>query len=301
MRNEAIRRFSYADQSSRFAAACEWLRKLGIKMDSSRLATYARDLEQIDRYFSEGKISELTERDGYAPLMNSLIEATELMDVHEGLNKMQPSTNFVARLKKFLGGPIMLVDEKSPSNVARSTGFELLVAALLANAGLPVSFDSTVDVLVPIAPNPIGIECKRPLSHSKMERRIREGIQQLEEFYKAAEKRRGILALSVSKVENDGSRLLPARDASDLDSKAFALIDQFRQRHEWHWREALSSRTVAVLLHLRAPSPVESPSLLTIATHAGWVALDFPNSNGRETLQQIAGPIDAFVQKQRAA
>jgi hypothetical protein len=123
----------------------------------------------------------------------------------------------------------------------------------------------------------------------------------LNEFYKADQMRRGILALSVSKAENDASLLLPARDAQDLDSKAFGIIDGFRRRHERHWQDALSSRTVAVLLHLRAPCPVESPNVLTVSTHLTWVAFHFSNSPGRATLEQVASPIDAFVQKQRAA
>src|SRR6202049_3213552 len=230
MAAEAIRRFSYSDQKSRFAAACEWLKTLGLNIGSSRMATYASDLEEIDHYFRNGKIKELTARSGHARLLNSLVEATELMDIHEGLSMIQPSSGLIARLEIFLCGPEMLVDEKSPANVARSIGFELLIAALAAAAGLPVSFDSAADVLIPVNPNSVGIECKRPLSHSKMPQRIREGIKQLNEFYKANQMRRGILALSVSKAENDGSLLLPARDAQDLASKAFGLISDFGRR-----------------------------------------------------------------------
>lgn len=302
MAAEAIRRFSYGDQNSRFIAACGWLTALGLNIhSSSRMATYARDLEQIDDYFKRDKIRNLITRRGYARLLNSLIEATELMDIHEGLSVIPANSSLIARLQKFLSGSEMLVHEKSPANVARSTGFELLIAALAAGAGLPVNFDSAGDLLIPLNPNSVRIECKRPLSHSKMPQRIRQGIKQLNEFYKADEMCRGILALSVSKAENDGSLLLPARDAQDVDLKAFGIIDKFRRRHERHWKDALGCQTIAILLHLRAPCLVESPNVLTVSTQLGWVAFDPPDSPGRATLEQIFSPIDTYVQKQRAA
>ena len=219
------------------------------------------------------------------------------MDIHEALNKMQPSTSFVAQLKKFLGGPIMLVDEKSPS-------MSLAVPALNCSSRRywrTLAYLSVSIRLLICSCLSHRIQSVSNVSDRFRTRRLHGGfakefnnwrnsiklMKTAEEFWLSAFRRSRTTA----------PRLLPARDASDLDSKAFAVIDQFRQRHERHWREALSSGSVAVLLHLRAPSPVERSSLLTIATHAGWVALDFPNSNGRETLQQIAAPIERVCAK----
>jgi hypothetical protein len=297
-----ILRHSYANREECLAAACAWLSQLGVKIAGTRVSRYARDLRRVREFHEAGKIEMLLEQHGRATLLNSLIEADELIDVYEGLGAFR-GAELVARLEKFVSGCTMTSDEESPTNIARNTGFELLTAAALQRVGVPVEFRAPMDVWVPLEPHPIAIECKRPLSASKIVRRIKQGLDQLKDHYAQSmrpEAVRGILALNISKVVNDGSRALDVANAEEIDRHTGNICDSFIAQHDRYWRGLDDSRTLSILIYLRVPCFVKTPRLLTIALQTAFVSLHAEGSANRQILETVHGPFKAFAQRMQS-
>src|SRR5436853_6519042 len=100
------------------------------------------------------------------------------------------------------------------------------------------------------------LDGKRPLSYGKVEARIREGLDQLMERYESytrPQSVRGILALSISKIENDGSKALNAQNPNTLHFAIRDILEKFRRTYSRIWENSGDDRTLAVLLHLYTP------------------------------------------------
>jgi hypothetical protein len=95
---------------------------------------------------------------------------------------------------------------------------------------------------------------------------LKDAFKQLRKRYKdnPDPKVRGIAAISISKMENDGSRLLRARSRSELDATILRLSQRFETRLSDLGCDACDHRTVAVLASLRAPSRIEDINLFTV-------------------------------------
>lgn len=296
-----LQRHSYREQQEKFGAACDWITALGIKLDATRVGKYARDLVQITEFHESGRIDELIKQHSFPSLINSLVEAGEFIDLHEGL-KNNRTSGLVSRLRKFASGSVMASDEKPPGNVARNIGFELTTAATAATAGLPIDLDDPSDIWIPLGAHPIAVECKRPVSHGKVETRIKEGFEQLVKRYESSkepEDVRGILALSISRIESDGSTALHAQNESELRSVVTGIFDNFRKEHGYIWENCSDDRTLAIMLSLRAPCFLKDPSLLIIHKGSAFGCICYPDSPNRKILESFSGPIDAFAKSRR--
>ena len=291
-----IRRFSYSDQEQRFAAACEWLSSLNVRIDANRVAMYANDLRRIRKSHDAGNIDYLVDEQGFPKLMNSLVEATEIIDLHEGLRHVNDPA-IAARLRDYACGVAMNSDEQPQGNRPRSVGFELAIAAMLAEAGI-----DRADVWASVPNWRIAFECKRPMSPSKIDTRIREGLDQLSALYRSGDGDNAvysILALSISKVENDGTRALKAADAAEIGRHVNEIMDAFAQHHEASWMNRISRQTLAILLYLRTPCFVENPNLLTVVTHTVWICFHTDGSRERNAFNAVANPISTLIGRKR--
>jgi hypothetical protein len=83
-----IERHSYHEQQQQFQAACDWLKGLRVRLDASRVSKYSRDLAEIDDFHSSSRIDELIGRRSFRTLINSLVEASEFIDIHKALKNV---------------------------------------------------------------------------------------------------------------------------------------------------------------------------------------------------------------------
>jgi len=162
-------RFSYREHAEQFAAACDWLIGLGVSVDSTRAAEYRARLAAITEYYEAGKIDALVEKHGYPRLFNAMVEGHEFIHIHTGLIG-RSDTEMLSRLREFVCGTVLLVDESPQRNQNRSRniGFELSVAAAAARSAVPVTLDAPGDLSLLPNSDPIAVECKRPFTAQKI-------------------------------------------------------------------------------------------------------------------------------------
>ena len=284
-------RFTYRQHAEQFAAACDWLIDLGVSIDSTRASEYRALLASIAEYYETGKIDVLVERNGYPRLFNAMVEAQEFIHIHTGLIG-RSDTEMLSRLREFVCGTVLLVDESPQRNQNRSRniGFELSVAAAAARSAVPISFDSPGDLYLLIDAESLAVECKRPFTARKIEARVSEGLKQLRQRYESTVKprnARGVLALSITKTENDGSKHLTGPNEASIRGQADRIFRQFTSRYRRHWESRVDGRTLAVLLELCAPCRIASPSILAVAREYAWVQLCEPDSENGRRLERV--------------
>jgi len=187
----------------------------------------------------------------------------------------------------------MLVDEtpQRNQNRSRNIGFELSIAAAAARCQLPISFDGPGDLSVLPNGDSIAVECKRPFTARKIEARVSEGLKQLVERYESGcspQHARGILAVSITKTENDGSKQLRSLDETTARAQIDGIFHTFVARHSRHWKSRTDGRTLAVLLELCAPCRVEKPSILAVAREYAWIPLCVRDSQDRVRFENVA-------------
>jgi hypothetical protein len=224
-------------------------------------------LQEIADYYSRGSIDDLVKERSFVRLLNGIAQASEFIDIHRGLRRVPRSEELAARLRDFVGSTPMLLDETTENSRARNIGFELSIAATAARGGLPVELVAPADLSIQTSARSFFVECKRPFRERKVPNRIRGGLKQLASRYDTApdpHTARGFLAVSISRLVNDGSLILRVPKAAAVDPEAARVVDRFIARYERFWR-ACDKRTVAVLIHPQTPCHIQDLSLLVVA------------------------------------
>jgi hypothetical protein len=123
-----------------------------------------------------------------------------------------------------------LEKEKPGKGEARNYLFELVIAGLLKRAGFKVCLDRIEDVSFEYSDRPFFIECKRIHSQAKLQERIDHAAVQIGKRCDDAEtlKARGIVAVDVSKLLNNGKAFLYCSTLRELNSEVESLFKLFR-------------------------------------------------------------------------
>lgn len=122
---------------------------------------------------------------------------------------------------------------------ARDKQFELYIAALFANSGFPVSLCEP-DVRFEHEGKTYGIAAKRVSSKRKIEKRVREGIKQLEKSGL-----RGLLTISADRLLSMPIPRVVAANEEALDQAGTDLVEEFLKQYSK--KIALHIRSHAIL------------------------------------------------------
>jgi len=205
-----------------------------------------------------------------------LFESTEVIDIHRGLLGLE-GDNIEDSLRKFTAGCTLLTDKRrAGKNLARNVGFELDIAASFRECELPITLKPPADLWVDIGTTRIALECKRPFSDASIGANLDNGFRQLRHRYRehsTPSDVRGILALSGSKMENDGSRFLKGDDLADLNCSIEHVSNGFVAKTEPFWDHARDDRTIGIVVCLRALSPTRDANIFTVVRHFTWIGL----------------------------
>jgi hypothetical protein len=265
-----ITRRSYRDQATLLLQARDWMQQLDVKVSPTRIGKYVKMLNLVADHHEKGKIEDLRAEYGDKVLLNALSESDTVITIFEGL-RTKVTTSLIERLKVFVAGRDLLFSETPESNnIARNTGFELEMAAAFAKATVPVDLEQG-DLSIKVEGRSVAVECKRPFSYAKFETNVRDACWQLSRRYKGdptPEKARGIVSISISKMQNEGGRFLRVSKESELSPIVDGLFDKFVTQFQKVWAKIFDPRTVAVLLHLNAPAMVEDLRLLTMVRYS---------------------------------
>jgi hypothetical protein len=285
-----ISRRSYREKAALLLRARDWMHQLDVKVSATRIGKYVKMLNRLADYHETRKIEDLRAEYGDKVLLNALSESDIVITIFEGL-QTKVSAGLIARLKLFAEGRDLLFEETAESNnIARNTGFELEIAAAFAKANVPIDLERG-DLSIQIDGRLIAVECNRPYSYAKLETNVRDASRQLIRRYTehpAPDEARGIVSISVSKMENKGGRFLKVSRESELSPIVDGLFDKFGTEFNRVWATVRDARTVAVLLHLNAPAMVEDLRLLTMVRYFVMINLSAPTSENFQLVRDIS-------------
>src|SRR5579862_9219375 len=212
----------FLDLSERLADAVKWLRGFGVITDGTRLAHYHRAIKDLTVASERADSAELKAM--WPRVANALYEANEYATIHRSFADGRHDAFVSARLEALAGGPLSYADENSSSgNRPRNLMFELLVGARLVDSGLGLVPSDRTDVESTIERVRLVIECKRPQTEAKIERRTKDARDQLlaKMAEGAGDSALGIVALDLTKVTNPEFDLL-VRMPADAGTEALA-------------------------------------------------------------------------------
>lgn len=245
---------TYVAASAKLDDACAWLESLGIEFSRTRVGRYKALFAALARHQLANTLDAFYEEYTFASWVNAAHEVAELVRMYEGLSS-HSDTSLVVRLHEALKGhELYVMDNKDRSG--RDFSLELSIAAKFARAGLVIDFGHDADLKTEIHGLPFYVECKRIKSATKVQQRIKNGLNQLHTRYVKAERpadARGILVVSIGKTINSELGLLEAEDPKSLGEKAFRHNLTFIEAHKRHWQTKVDRRTLGVAVILDTP------------------------------------------------
>jgi len=281
-----IDRTTHREQALRFGWACKWVENFGIKLNPARVATYHSDLEDLARHVEAGTALQFEKERGLENIINSVVEAQELIEIHAGL-KNRDDSHLADLLRKYIGGTALRSHETPLTSQPRNTGFHLWFVSNAARCDVPINLLPPADATISKNDCSVAVECKRLFSPRNIHKIIKKGFHQLQQRYEQHAKRTemfGMLALSLGKLENS---LIEAHDEEDLRNKANEKLERFTSKHERHWLKRSTGREIGVFLHWSAAVRVEKPYLLVAATNFHIYPLCKPGTLQDYTLRSL--------------
>ena len=195
-------------------------------------------------------------------LMNSFLEASSLNLIHRGLSSFHNGDAVLRnKINGLFSGPDHPNDEDPArsNTLARNTSFELVMSARFALAEYDIHFDRECDLVITHAPNLLFVESKRIYSPERIEGNVREAFKQLHRRYAAADpkmQKRGLIAISISKLVNPRQRLLSTSNVDHLRADLNKQAIRFIRQHERHWARQDDRNTVGIVIHLHVPAEI---------------------------------------------
>lgn len=271
-----IQTATYADAYEELSATIEWIKSLGLDPSRGRINQYHKNLGYWKDNYESTPDDEI--RRGFADFINTIQDADDLVAVYRKFHTLPISElRFIReKLSKTLNGPIRRQDEQPHTTIARNFLFEALVAARLHHParGISALLDAKTDTGFKAGNTKVWIECKRITSLDKLEANIRDASKQLGKAFKRSpgNARRGLVAIDVSKLFNDGSKILPEPTEEALLSAMGGYTEGFITNHRREWEKVYQERDkriMGTLIRLSTMASIEERNLPTIASE--WV------------------------------
>jgi hypothetical protein len=190
----------------------------------------------------------------YRRLMNSVIESQEIVGIWKGLRSLNDS-GLADDLKRVPRGQMMLRDETADrgGNQARNDSFQLYLKSIFVRASFAVTPHPRCDITFNHGGQEYAMECKRPLKENGVEESFEKAIRQLRDHYKEDWARKGFIAISASRVINDGTKIIQADMPEEMNAKTAWVVRDFYDRHSHLVFKIKEPETIGVIVHLKAP------------------------------------------------
>lgn len=171
---------TYQDIARQLAAVDKWLSGFHIEVGPTRIGDYRRRIDALIAAHTAGTIPTEFSPEEVSSFVLTFQEIQEFEFIRQHLSG-GPDIDLANKLHDAVGGPILSRGEISSGAAirARNMLFELTIAATLAASGFPLLPSGICDLCTLFEGQKVMIECKRPQSHKKVERLVREGMRQI--------------------------------------------------------------------------------------------------------------------------
>ena len=242
-------------------AMCRWLDSLNIRTAKNRVAEYRKTFATIAKY--QGQWNNLEASIGFQKLSDNFHDSSELILISQRLKEYN-SLAFKNTLQQAVNGPTSLQAERAETSDARNKIFELVMASLFRAANFPVKFVEPADAVADVFNIRCLLECKRIQNEKRLQERIQEASSQIETRLRnqTSNKPRGLIAVDISKAENNGAIYLNATSSGQLSKLVDTIVDHFIERNRPKLVSNLSPRVLATIVYLRCPAVIEDEGLL---------------------------------------
>ena len=267
---------SYDAIHENYTKAIEWMAEIGVKLGANRLAHYDKVVAGWKENYKTA--SEEEGKEIFTDFVNSMFEIHEFVDVYSAF-KDTPKYELKAitsKLNKGVNGPIYASDEIQKSTKARNFLFEAATAARLhrPRSGIEAILAADSDTGVCIGKSKVWIECKRVTTPDRIYDNVRKATKQLEVVLKRkiGAGHRAMVALDVSKILNNGDKILVIDTESKLLSSVDAFMDQFISQYCREWEKVYERRNkkiIGTLVRFSFMSSVEDRNLIVHSSQWG--------------------------------
>ena len=249
-------------------AAIEWLAQLGIASqkrlqkhrDNIRFLADATVRNELEQLRSELGLERARE------IFWSWVESFEFLKLFKCRQNLDEQ-DLVRALKRAVEGPTDVFAESANSSTSagRNYMFELVVAAILACAGLRPRIGKP-DVTADFEGYRLLIECKRPFSYRGIHENVISAGSQLRKRLKTVpDPAIGLIALSVSKILNAGDKIFEVDRRANLAEALGAEIEAVWQGNKRSFLDLSEPRVMGALVHLSTPTAIKSEHVVLAA------------------------------------
>jgi hypothetical protein len=242
-------------------ALCDRLKAAGFRIQGTRLDIYRKTFATIDKFITENREQELVKRLPSPTFINDLHESQEIIEACDEFPDLtQPGLR--DRIEKVLKGTRELEKETPEKGEPRNYLFELVMAGSLKRAGFGIHLDRIEDIFFEFRNSPFFIECKRIHSQARLQERIDDAAYQIGKRCDEARtsKARGIIAIDVSKLLNDGTGLFQCSTLAVFSSACRQLLTTFQAMHNSNLGSTKEKRVLGIYIYARLPGHVQKPT-----------------------------------------
>lgn len=250
----------YAGWTPKLDELCERLEAAGFRVHATRLDQYRKTFATIIKFTNGGRADELPNKISKPLLVNDIHESQEFVESCDQFPDLN-EPGLRVRLEKALKGARELEKETPKKDGARNYLFELVMTALLKQAGLKVKLDGVEDVRFDFHDKLFFMECKRIHSIAMLRQNINEAASQLRMRFADAqtEEARGIVSIDISKLLNTGGRCLECSTLEELNSEVTKLVEMFKQQHRRDLGPTRDERVIGLFLYARVLGEIFHP------------------------------------------
>ena len=163
------------ERIARLESFGEWLRTRGLIAAPTRLGRYIKTMGRLAPLLTKGRRPSHEDFDTY---LYTLREVDELLWVYKGLLKAEPP-GVVGTLEIAIGGRTL--SREDSDSTARKYLFELRIASYFLQAAFDLDLSQDADLTIQLKDDALlHVECKRPESVTKIRRRAKDALAQLQ-------------------------------------------------------------------------------------------------------------------------
>lgn len=240
--------FDYDEILNNLAKTEEWINKIGLETNDTRLDKAKKNLILINHLFKENKIYEINKSISNDEGIESMFTCSEFNYIYNCFGNYRNINELKPILKKSLGGALRSkVDACRDKNIVSNHFFQLELASFLAERNFKIEGLNDINFL--IDKFRIIIQRRRPFLENNMEDNILNAYSQLNKITKGNEK--GIIAIAVDKILVIDNKILDCKNMTDVIREENKRIDKIKVKFSYIWKKFLNINIIGIFLFVK--------------------------------------------------